>query len=223
MRNRQRSRRQLRQPSFVGSSADELAINCISRWSPRFYLKLISPPFVLVLTAIISIQMLHASRASSAPPAPTVAGSADCRDLDEVTYSKARSEGLRKIDIISLRADADELSKLTGLRRQRSLQGTKTLLMRSADFTHPGPWDTTLYIFGNRARPVRLRITFHDHGNGGVFPQWLNEHLLFAEVWWGRIASTDLIIDVGTSKIIYAEDADYGMVGMPCSEKTKLH
>ena len=167
--------------------------------------------------------MLLASRASSAPPAPTPAGSVDCRDLDEVTYSKARSAGLKKIDIASLPADAAELTKLTGLGQQRSLQGTKRLVMRPAHFTRQGPWDTTLYIFGNRARPLRLRISFHDHGNGGVFAQWLNEHLLFAEVWWGRLASTDLIIDVNTSKIIYAEDAVYGRVGMPCSEKTKSH
>jgi hypothetical protein len=186
-------------------------------------MKLISRPFLLVLAAIISIQVLLASRASSAPSARTAGGSAGCRDLDEVTYSKARSEGLKKIDVATLPADAAELTKLTGLGQQRSPQGTKWLVIRAADFTHPGPWDTALYVLGNRARPVRLRISFHDHGNGGVFAQWLNEHLLFAEVWWGRIASTDLIIDVDTSKIIYIEDPDYGTVGMPCTEKTKLH
>jgi hypothetical protein len=81
----------------------------------KFYVKLISRPSLLVLTAIISIQVLLASRAASAPPAPTAAGSADCRDLDEVTYSKARSEGLKKIDIASLPAGAAELTKLAGL------------------------------------------------------------------------------------------------------------
>jgi hypothetical protein len=97
---------------------------------------LISPPFLLVLTAIVSMQVPLASRASSAPPVLTAAGSADCRDLDEVNYSKARSEGLRKIDIVSLPADAAELTKLTGLRQQRSLQGTQTAGDSSGGF-HP--------------------------------------------------------------------------------------
>jgi hypothetical protein len=87
---------------------------------------------------------------------------------------------------------------------------------------HPGPWNTVLYVFGNRARPVRLRISFRDHGNGGVHAQWINEKLLFADVWWGRIASTDLIINVDNSNVLYVEDADYGSIIMPCSEKTKI-
>jgi hypothetical protein len=137
---------------------------------------------LLVLFAILAGLALFADRASCASPTPPV-GRSDCHDLDDVTYSTPRSEGLKKIDITSLSPDAEELAKLGTLAEKRSPQGTKWFVMREADFMHPGPWNSVLYVFGNRVHSVRLRISFRDHGNGGVFAQWLNEKLLFTEVW----------------------------------------
>ena len=172
----------------------------------------------VLLILFLTPTVLAEGTASTPTPA---AGRADCHDLDEVTYSPPRNEALKNIDITSLSPNAEELAKLGALKENRSPQGTKSFVMREADFMHPGPWSTVSYVFGNRAHPVRLRISFRDHGSGGGHAQWLNEKLLFADVWWGRFASTDLLIDVDTSKILYVQDADYSRIAMPCSEKAE--
>jgi hypothetical protein len=84
-----------------------------------------------------------------------------------------------------------------------------------------GPWNSYIYVFGNQAKPLRLKITFRDHGNGGVRVNWLNEKLLFIQVWWGRIVSTDLILDIDSSKWLYSQNANYGNIIMPYDEKMK--
>lgn len=77
-----------------------------------------------------------------------------------------------------------------------------------------GPWNTTL-IIGNRAdgKPF-LTASFKDHGNT-FSAKWLNENLVF--VMWGRISSSDLILDVQKRAFIYNEMANYGEVTF-CSE-----
>ncbi len=67
-----------------------------------------------------------------------------------------------------------------------------------------------------------LKIVFKDHASGGVRVSWLNEKLLFLSVWRGRIASTDLILDIETSKYVYVEDADDGTPILPCAVKVKM-
>jgi hypothetical protein len=94
-------------------------------------------------------------------------------------------------------------------------------VVASPDFMKNGPWNTDIYVLGNRANPLKLKVTFLDHGNEGVRVKWLNEKLLFFQVWWGRIVSTDLILDVDTSKWIYSQNANYGNIVMPCDEKMK--
>jgi hypothetical protein len=85
-----------------------------------------------------------------------------------------------------------------------------------------GPWNTTVYVLGNRARPAGLKIVLKDHASGGVRVSWLNEKLLFLSGWRGRIASTDLILDIETSKYVYVEDADDGTLILPCAVKVKM-
>jgi hypothetical protein len=54
-----------------------------------------------------------------------------------------------------------------------------------------------------------LRIEFSElFGLAEV--RWVNEKLLFMRPWWGRILGTDLIYDVETEKIIYAETVTDG-------------
>jgi hypothetical protein len=40
-----------------------------------------------------------------------------------------------------------------------------------------------------------VEAVFRDHGNT-FSANWINEKLLFVQVWWGRIASSDIILDV---------------------------
>jgi len=54
-----------------------------------------------------------------------------------------------------------------------------------------------------------LRIEFSElFGLADV--KWVNEKLIFMRPWWGRILGTDLIYDVETEKIIYAETVTDG-------------
>jgi hypothetical protein len=104
--------------------------------------------------------------------------------------------------------------------RQQSPQGTRWLVAVEPDFTRPGPWVTTLAIGGNPTGGEMLRVTFSDHGSGGVRPTWLNEKLLFIQVWWGRIASSDLVLDVERAALLVAEDADLAALLGPCEPRT---
>jgi hypothetical protein len=97
----------------------------------------------------------------------------------------------------------------------RSPQGTKWLEETYPDTTKEGPWSTTLLVGDNHGSLVK--IIFPNHGQGGVHSEWLNEKLLFVQIW-GHIASIDLIFDVERASFIYSETAYYGQVGEPCKE-----
>ena len=83
------------------------------------------------------------------------------------------------------------------------------------DYSRHGPWNTTVTIATSDGSKV-LQIAFQDHANGGVSVQWLNENLLFGRVWWGRIYSTDFILDVEKEQFIYKQMAHYGEMIEPC-------
>ena len=84
------------------------------------------------------------------------------------------------------------------------------------DFTQPGPYNTDIAVSGTTAHPVNLTLEFKDHANNDVTPIWLNEKLLFIRVWWGRIVSTDMVLDIETGKFLYAQEANYWSLGEPC-------
>lgn len=99
--------------------------------------------------------------------------------------------------------------------RKFSPQHDMWLVQTDPDFSKPGPWTTTIVIGTSRkGRPSKLTLV--DHASGGVHAQWLNEKLLFVQVWWGRIVSTDLILDVERRSFMYEEMADYGDFIQPC-------
>ncbi len=100
-----------------------------------------------------------------------------------------------------------------------SPQGTGSLFIDGADMTKGSPWTTRVYIVTHSPVANGVILTVHDHGNGGVRASWLNEKLVFLQVWWGRIHSTDLVLDVGRRKWIYSEAADYMKGILPqCAE-----
>ena len=97
-----------------------------------------------------------------------------------------------------------------------SPQGTATIHEVDPDYTNTRtPWQTTLYITRNGGAKGVLVAEFLDHGNT-FQASWINEKLLFVQVWWGRIASSDLIIDVDGGKLLYHEVAHYGALSEPC-------
>ena len=91
--------------------------------------------------------------------------------------------------------------------------------MREPDTTKPGPWTSVVEVFGNEARPIHIRIRLTDHRSGGVRARWLNEELLWLQMWRGRIVSTDMILNVDSGQFIYEQDANSNSLIVPCSMK----
>ena len=48
-----------------------------------------------------------------------------------------------------------------------------------------------------------------DHASYGVEHSWLNEKALFVRVWWGRIVSTDFVLDTDRVSFVYVEGVNY--------------
>jgi hypothetical protein len=85
----------------------------------------------------------------------------------------------------------------------------------SPDYSKSGPRSTTLYI-GNRAEGAGvLQATFTDDDKAFA-ASWINEKLLFIQVWWERNVSSDLILDVDKGTFLYDELANYAELGEPC-------
>jgi len=96
-----------------------------------------------------------------------------------------------------------------------SPQQTRWLTQALPDTMKPGPWTTRVYVgAGDSAPDVELR--FVDESNGDANVRWLNEKLIFGEVWWGRIYATDFIFDVEQRKFSYREMAHFGELMEPC-------
>lgn len=77
------------------------------------------------------------------------------------------------------------------------------------------PWDSTVYVGSLQTGKVFLEARFLDHGNT-FSVKWLSEKLLFVQIWWGRLESSDVIIDVDQGKFLYNELANYGQLVQPC-------
>lgn len=84
------------------------------------------------------------------------------------------------------------------------------------NFSRPGPWNTVVEIQGTNSHPVNMLLTVLDHGNNDVSLTWLNEHLLFVHVWWGRLVDGHLIVDIDEGKVIHAEEGHYHTMVETC-------
>ena len=104
--------------------------------------------------------------------------------------------------------------KPLGATLNKSPQGTRWFSQSDPDFTKNGPWSTTILVSDHGGS--LLKLTFPDHGSGGVHSDWLNEKLLFMRVWLGRIVSLDLILDVDKATLVYSEEANYDDLIQPC-------
>ncbi|HXF10503.1 MAG TPA: hypothetical protein VN625_06930 [Desulfuromonadaceae bacterium] len=120
-----------------------------------------------------------------------------------LSYSKPSPETLRHIKVSRVALTSGEWDKLSALPRDTG--AWRWLVAEEPDTMRPGPWNTRLYIFnaGETNRCVRLEL---NDNWGRVDRKWLNDKLLFVEVWFGRIAWTDFILDAETLKFLYIED-----------------
>jgi hypothetical protein len=96
-----------------------------------------------------------------------------------------------------------------------SEQHTMWQISVGPDYMKAGPWSTTIYIGSDVGSEV-LKLSFLVHANGGAEIRWLNEKLVFGKVWWGRVYSTDFVLDVQKREFLYKEMAHYGELVEPC-------
>lgn len=95
---------------------------------------------------------------------------------------------------------------------------TRSYRRLNPDTMKAGPWSTVIYAYEAGQTAPFLKVKISNHVGGGVIVNWLNEKLLHLAVFWGRIGSTDLILDVEKREWLYAEDANHGALTDPCRE-----
>ncbi len=57
-----------------------------------------------------------------------------------------------------------------------------------------------------------MNIRFEDHNNYGMKVRWINEKLLYMQVWWGRILGSYLIFDVEKERTVVREMVNDGHI-----------
>jgi hypothetical protein len=139
----------------------------------------------------------------------------DCAQ-GRVTYVAKDELGLnRRIKIEKVDAPRELPAAYTG--KEVTVQSTRWFAVAEPDFQKTAPWNTTVLI-GDVDEAATTKITVADHGSGGVKLVWINEKLLFGQVWWGRIVSTDFVYDVEQNRMVYKELANYGEL-VECRER----
>ncbi|UCD75699.1 MAG: hypothetical protein JSV91_02055 [Phycisphaerales bacterium] len=86
-------------------------------------------------------------------------------------------------------------------KRELSPNGAYWYGVMEDDRTQPGPWHAKVVVYNER--DYHLDLTVHDYRH--IKARWVNEKLLYVELWWGRILGTCLVVDVESEKIIHAE------------------
>ncbi|HEX6974965.1 MAG TPA: hypothetical protein VF147_11215, partial [Vicinamibacterales bacterium] len=146
---------------------------------------------------------------------PPKAKPPDCPDHNVVEYSVPAPEYPA-----SIRVEMSAAPTGGGVRGvpHRSPHGTASYRMREAPAGGSTPAATIVEVLGNKGRPLHVVITIADYMKAPTV-RWVNEKLLWLQVWRGRIVSTDAILDVETGRLMYREDANYNSILVPCDMK----
>src|SRR5581483_713289 len=135
-----------------------------------------------------------------------ISRSANPSELPEILwYEKPSPETLKNIKIARISLTKDELNKLAALPKDPTNRASWPV-EEDPDTMRDGPWKTDIYIFDTSDTNHCVRIELIDHVSGGVKHTWLNNKILFVEVWWGHIGFTDFILNTETLKFLYMED-----------------
>jgi len=132
---------------------------------------------------------------------------------DAITYSKPSSESLQKIKIERISLTSEQLAKSVLLPKDKTEFGSRWLVEEKPDTMRDGPWNTRLYIFNSADTNQCVRVELLDHASYDVRHTWLNDKMLFVEVYWGRIAWTDFVLNTETLRFAYIED-DFDYTGI---------
>lgn len=79
----------------------------------------------------------------------------------------------------------------------------------------PESRNNVIHVFTVTGPLYAWRISFQDPRQN-VTTKWINEDLIFLQVWWGRIVSTDLLFQLSSGTFIYEQEANYGSMVQPC-------
>ena len=126
-----------------------------------------------------------------------------------VSYTSPSCDSLKRLTIRQMTLDDSSLARIAALPRSNSPWGSRWLTADSADTMHEAPWTTRLYIFDETDRHRCVEVEARDHASYGVHYQWLSDRVVFVRCWWGRIASTDFVLDAETGRPAYIQDANY--------------
>src|ERR1035437_3242374 len=136
-------------------------------------------------------------------------------DALPVSYSEPSRESLEHLTIRRITIDDSTAARIATLSKTNSPWGSRWVACERADTMHDAPWTTRLYIFTGTDRDHCVEIEARDHANGGVDYEWLNDRALFVRCWWGRIVSTDFVLDTETVRPVYIQDANYLRLILP--------
>ena len=78
------------------------------------------------------------------------------------------------------------------------------------DTKKSGPWTTRIFINNEKDRPVQIDIV--NHGSYPVDIRWINEKLIYVQVWWGRVIGTYFIYDTESEKVLIKEMVEDGAI-----------
>ena len=72
------------------------------------------------------------------------------------------------------------------------------------DTMKPGPWSTEIRVFNERDYIIKIELV--DYAAQYVTTiKWINEKLLYIELWWGRVLGTYFIFDAEKEKVVIRE------------------
>jgi hypothetical protein len=161
----------------------------------------------LVPIIIVAIGLLQSGCKTQSMPTP--------EEPLPVSYSVPSPESLKRLNIQKIAIDDSLATRIARLSKMNSPWGSRTVICDPADTSHEGPWTTRLYIFTGTNTDHCISVEARDHASGGVEFSWLSDKALFIRCWWGRIASTDFVLDTETTRPVYIEDADYLKLTLP--------
>jgi hypothetical protein len=135
--------------------------------------------------------------------------------LPPVSYSSPSRASLERLTIHRIAIEDSAADRIARFSRTNSPWGSRWVACAPADTMRPGPWTTRLYVVDATDRCQCIEIEARDHASYGVTCEWLNDKALFVRCWWGRIVSTDFVLDTQTARPVYIQDADYSRVTLP--------
>lgn len=80
--------------------------------------------------------------------------------------------------------------------------------------------DASIYVFNERERLIKIVLKDH-YPNFVLDVRWINEKLLYIEVWWGRVLGSYYIFDVEKELVIHKEVINDGTIAFMQWEQSK--